>query len=299
MYRLAIAGSTERTTKVAQTLLEDQRFEITLIITPQPRKVGREQKLITNPTHQFAQDQDLPALLVDTKLDELAKQTIEQEFSDQPFDFLLVVDFGYLIPNWLLQLPKIAPLNIHPSALPGWRGSSPGQFVLLNGDQESAVTLMVMNDKMDQGPIITQLPFKVDQNWTQTEYYQHSFELICSKLGDLIEQFAKGHLKAKPQPKASPTPVASLLSKEDAFCDWQAIKQAMINGERATEIERACRAYYPWPKLWTKVLTSQGETRMIIHRCSLNDDNQLQLDEVQLAGKKITPYNEVKTAIKT
>jgi methionyl-tRNA formyltransferase len=68
---------------------------------------------------------------------------------------LLVVDFGYLIPTWLLQLPAIAPLNIHPSELPKWRGSSPGQFALLfknlgRETTQTAVTLMVMNEGLDQ-----------------------------------------------------------------------------------------------------------------------------------------------------
>lgn len=299
MYKIAVAGSTERTLQVAQTIAQDSRFQITYLITPSPKKVGRQQELVTNPVHQFAEKNELPTILVNTKIDQSVREQIEQANQAEPIDFLLVVDFGYLVPKWLLELPKTTPLNIHPSELPRWRGSSPGQFVLLHGDEQSAVTLMVMNEAMDEGPVIAQLPFTVDQSWTQVEYYQHSFDLICEQLGDLIDQFARGELKATPQPAESPTPTADRLSKEDSFRDWQLISKAMEIGEQAAEIERACRAYYPWPKLWTQVETNQGEKRLIIHRCHLNQNNHLELDQVQLEGKNIATWNEIKTALKT
>ncbi|OGJ37203.1 MAG: hypothetical protein A2383_03255 [Candidatus Pacebacteria bacterium RIFOXYB1_FULL_39_46] len=309
IYTLALAGSTERTLQVAQTLLADKRFKLKFIITPQPKPVGRQQTLIQNPVHQFAQENQLPIILIDRKLDQKVQLKIETDFAQQSIDFLLVVDFGYLIPQWLLKLPKVAPLNIHPSLLPRWRGSSPGQFVLLSGNPKSAVTLMIMSEKMDEGAIIAQLPFTVDQTWTQTEYYSHSFDLICKQLGDLIDQFAQNKIKAVPQPTDSPTPIAKRLTKQDSFYDWSVIKQAMESGQRADKIERACRAFYPWPKLWTKVMTNQGEKRLIIHRCHLSQGEQIEqatqskqtkqliLDQVQWEGKNITSWNEAKNSL--
>jgi len=298
-YTLALAGSTEKTLQVAQTLLTDPRFKFSLVITPQPKPIGRQKILTENPIHQFAKKNQLETVLIDRKIDQTTQKKIEANFAETPFDFLLVVDFGYLIPSWLLDLPKIAPLNIHPSLLPRWRGSSPGQFVLLNGDRESAITLMIMSEKMDEGPIIAQLAFKVDQTWTQTKYYQHSFNLICDKLGNLIDQFAKGKIKAIPQPISSPTPVAKRLTKQDAFCEWLKIKQAMKTGQQANQIERACRAYYPWPKLWTLIPTNKGEKRLIIHRCQLNQTGQLELMQVQLAGKTKTSWKKIQLILKT
>lgn len=296
-YTVALAGSTQRTAQVAETLWKDERFRVSLIVTPKPRPTGRKQILTQNPLHAFADKNSVPAILVDKKLDAGVRDSIEQQFSANPFDFLLIVDFGHLVPKWLLNLPKIAPLNIHPSLLPRWRGASPGQYVLLHGDTDSAVTLMVMNEAFDQGPLVAQLPFAVDPSWTQIEYYQYAFDLMCSKLGGLMEQFAKGELQARPQPKESPTVLADRLSKEDSFRDWTVIQQAMADGTLAAEIERACRAYYPWPKLWTKLPTSQGDKRMIIHRCSVSENNRLVLEQVQLEGKKITSWSEVKNTL--
>ncbi|MFH2118188.1 MAG: formyltransferase family protein [Candidatus Paceibacterota bacterium] len=316
IYSIALAGSTEKTLQIAQTLLADGRFKISLIITPQPKPIGRKQTLTKNPVHKFAQKNKLPIVLIDRKIDQDDQKKIEANFTKQAIDFLLVVDFGYLIPKWMLRLPKIAPLNVHPSLLPSWRGSSPGQFVLLGGDRSSAVALIVMSEKMDEGPILGQFTFGVDQAWTQTEYYQYSFDLICEKLGNLIYQFAEGKIRAIPQPDDSPTPLARRLTKQDSFYDWSIIKKAMKIGEQATEIERACRAFSPWPKLWTKVTTNQGEKRMIIHRCHLENlpidqadlpagqtylsDEQVSLlilDQVQLEGKNKTTWKKIKTNI--
>lgn len=297
MHTIAIAGSTQRTAQVARTLSNDPRFSVALIVTPQPREVGRKKVLTNNPLHQFAESDDIPTVLVDKKLDVEVREKIESHFQKTPFDFLLVVDFGFLVPKWLLELPKIAPLNIHPSLLPRWRGASPGQYVLLHGETESAVTLMIMNERMDEGPILAQLPFAVKPTWTQTEYYQHAFDLICEQLGNLIVQFAQGKITPQTQPAESPTVTADRLSKEVSFRDWAVIQEAMIAGTQAVELERACRAYSPWPKLWTLIPTAQGEKRLIIHRCSIDENGKLFLDEVQLEGKTKTSWSEVSSIV--
>lgn len=293
-YILALAGSTERTAQVARTLAGDPRFSVALIVTPQPRPVGRKKTLTANPLQKFAESSGIPTVLVDKKLNAEVRQQIEAHHAQKPLDFLLVVDFGFLVPKWLLELPKIAPLNIHPSLLPRWRGASPGQYVLLHGETESAVTLMIMNEALDEGPILAQLPFAVEPTWTQIGYYQHAFDLICQQLGDLIEQFALGNITPQPQPSESPTVIADRLSKGISFRDWAVIQEAMIAGTQAVELERACRAYFPWPKLWTNTPTAQGEKRLIIHRCHLNEVGKLVLDEVQLEGKTKTPWEEIK-----
>lgn len=297
MYTIAIAGSTQRTRQVARTLSTDPRFRVSLIITPSPREVGRKKVLTENPLHAFAKENALPTVLVGKKIDTDIREEIEAYFTKTPFDFLLVVDFGFLVPKWLLDLPKTAPLNIHPSLLPRWRGASPGQFVLLSGETNSAVTLMIMNERMDEGPILAQLQFTVEPTWTQVEYYQYAFDLICEKLGDLIEQFAQGKIKPQQQPPDSPTPVADRLSKESSFRDWAVIQEAMIAGTQAVELERACRAHFPWPKLWTRVPTARGEKRLIIHRCHLDEAGKLVLNEVQVEGKNPSDWKSVSSSL--
>lgn len=236
-YRIAFAGSSTHSQMIAATLAADERFEIPFSLCPAPAKVGRHQELRQSPLQVWSEEQGIPVFSVTEKIQ-------RQEYFDftqdkEAIDFLFVVDFGFYIPAWLLELPKIAPVNLHPSLLPAWRGSSPGQFALLFrdfqglqqgkilGGRQSGITLMVMSQSFDQGPIIFQLPFLIQDNWQQTEYYQFAFSLIAPQLPDLLANFAQGNLQALSQPLQSPTPTARRLSKEDSFVDWQMLKQLL------------------------------------------------------------------------
>jgi len=313
-YTVVVAGSTNRTRQCLEALLADERFSISWVLTPVPKPIGRKHIVSPNPVHQRAQDDGITSILVEKKIDESIKNQILETCAEKGTpDFLLVVDFGYLIPSWLLHVPTISPLNIHPSYLPRWRGSSPGQFVLLAGEKESAVTLMVMNAALDEGAIIKQLPFVVENGWTQAEYYHRSFELMGRQLAELMSQFAQQKLKPTDQPLATSTPIARRLSKDDSFISWQVIQQAMSSEAidptnlnqllqemllfSQTEkklnpiniIDQAVRAFSPWPQVWTVTPTDQGEKRMKILSCHI-DNNTLILDQIQIEGKQATPW---------
>ncbi len=326
-YRIAIAGSTTHTVRMATALQADPRFEVTYTISPAPKPVGRQQVLTANPLAEWARDSQLENLEVARRLDDPLRAII---IAAGEIDLLLVVDFGYLIPQWLLDWPKIAPLNIHPSALPKWRGSSPGQFALLfeglaDHDQHSAITLMVMSAGLDEGPIIAQLPFAIEPTWTQTEYYQHAFALLAPQLPDLLVTFAKDPSRLTPQPATSPTMVARRLNKADSYVPWPTLRQlqqgqfyetpksseasglllALLTNSQlcpnaATQIRlisNACRAFQPWPKLWTLLPTHKGEQRMQILSVTANAQ-QLQLEQVQIEGKSPCRFAECRNVVK-
>ncbi len=322
-YKIAIAGSTQNTIKMAEAIAADPRFEISFTLSPTPKLIGRKQILTKNPLHLWSEKKQLKTFLVDKKIE---KTMLEEFAAIGEIDFLLVVDFGYLIPKWLLTLPKIAPLNIHPSLLPKWRGSSPGQFCLLFQDlnefgHESAVTLMIMSEGMDEGPIIAQLPFEIEKKWTQVEYYEHAFELMGEKLADLIGDFATKKIQAQNQPAQSSTIAARRLSKDDSFMDWKNLKQLMA-GQKIDQAEilpnlfkddevkqffedktsqiklvsNASKAFSPWPSLWTLIPTNNGERRMKILDCHLEKEC-LVLDQVQIEGKNPSKWNESKNTL--
>lgn len=320
-FTIAVAGTSQHTLQCAQSLLNDPRFTISWILTPSPKPIGRKQIITKNPVHQFAQEHEIPTILVEKKIDkEIQAQIFEQS---TVVDFLLVVDFGYLIPQWLLDYPKIAPLNIHPSALPKYRGSSPGQFTLLFGESESAVTLMRMDKGLDTGNLINQYFFKVLNTWKSAEFYTHAFDLITTELPNAIAEYGsksenERHNFEKPQPETSPTPIARRLSREDGFLPWEFLHTLMVNSEPHTTeleqlsdllhfsfeksqswqktIEQATRAFSPWPGVWTIVPTVKGEKRMKILSVSIIENN-LQLDTVQLEGLQPTPFSQVKNQI--
>lgn len=302
---IAIAGTTERTLLCAQTIAEHPQLMVCWVLTPAPKPVNRDQTLTENPVHRWANSSQIPRVLIEKKIDEAVKKEVKT--LEKP-DFLLVVDFGYLVPPWLLELPTQLPLNIHPSALPKWRGSSPGQFVLLTGETTSAVSVIEMTPQFDQGPILWQTEFTVQPNWTQTEYYQHSFELVAQYLPQLILDLAAGQITPQPQPPQSPTPLAKQLSKQDSFVKWVEVKTAMSGKQPATAIkgvdlnsalhlERASRAYSPWPLLWTKIPTAKGPRRMQILKTHL-ENGQLALDTVKIEGLAAKPWPEIKNIVK-
>lgn len=323
-YSVALAGSTERAVVCAQALLDSENFELDWVLTPEPKRIGRDQKLRPNLVNQLATNLEIPALLVEEGLNQEIKLGIKT--LEKP-DFLLVVDFGYLVPEWLLEWPRQAALNVHPSALPAWRGSSPAQFVLFSGAKTSAVSLIKMTSQLDQGPVYWQQEFVVDPSWTQTEYYQVSFGLMAEKLASLMTQITQSELEPQPQPKNSPTPLARRLTKDDAFIDWQTLvtvrnrvtsssypkkirikkvgRQPLLQNlvaqtspkKQPALIEQAVRAFNPWPLVWTKIPTKKGPRRMQILTTQISSQNKLKLKTVKVAGLKKTPWNQVKNLV--
>ena len=269
------------------------------------------------PLHEFGVSHNIPVVTLVANSVTATKQEILKQ---SPVDFVLVVDFGYIVPNWLLELPALAPLNIHPSALPRWRGSSPGQYCLLHGDTHSAVTLMRMNSKLDEGPIIAIMPFLVDQNWNAEDYYTHSFTQMCAELPELLVAYAETR-QEYPQPLESPTEIAGKIEKAAAYIPWELIQKATqipnytLSEAEATTLspllQSALRAHHsfaecvvaatkalsPWPKVWTLVATAQGEKRMQLHTAQIKTTpagTVLVLERVQVEGKNPGGFSETK-----
>jgi len=311
-YNIAIAGSTNYTASCFKALSNDPRFNISWILTPPPKPVGRKKTITSTPLDIEAKKHNTKTFFVDKKIDQKLKEKINSYSANNQIDFLLVVDFGYFIPTWLLNLPTLAPINIHPSKLPSWRGSSPAQFNILFNNKESAVTMIIMNNKLDQGSIISQQNFKVKNDWTQKEYYDHAFNLVTKNLGNTILIYQQ----AEQQPLESPTFTARTLNKNDSFIEWKVLKEIISNKTSkavqlssalltkalehnqslAITLERASKAFNPWPSLWTIVPTKKGDRRMKLINLEIIND-KLVIDVVQLEGKQTTKYNEIKNII--
>ncbi len=328
LIHLAIAGSTDYAQKCAAALAQHPNFKIRWVLTPKPKPVGRQQKKIANPVHKWARKKSLKVFLTANKIDQALKQEILQytAFLDKSrqIDYLLVVDFGYFIPQWLRKLPQKTALNLHPSALPSWRGSSPAQFAILANDNQGAISLIELTAQLDAGPIIKQKKFPIKPDWTSQDYYQHSFQLAHNLLPDWILAFHNQELTPTPQPKKSPTIEAGEIQKEDAFIAWKILTNLMKNKQQnllklkkdlktdrllsqflnqldPTQwpqlIERASRALRPWPILWTKIPTKKGRRRMQILSCRVEENGALHLNKVKIAGQKTALWNQVKNIV--
>ncbi|PIR60072.1 MAG: hypothetical protein COU68_03105, partial [Candidatus Pacebacteria bacterium CG10_big_fil_rev_8_21_14_0_10_45_6] len=318
--KIALAGTTHRTAQCAEALQTSSDFSIAWVLTPEPKPIGRKKIITANPLQLFAESQSIPVISIKNRISSKVKTSV-LEYGD--IDLLLVVDFGYIVPEWLLDLPSIAPINIHPSELPKWRGSSPGQFVLLHGNKNSAITLIKMNSKLDQGPIIAALPFTVNPSWTAEDYYAQSFDLLCPQLASLILKYTNERLETE-QPQLSPTPTAEKIAKNDTFIPWDLILQStntpnmeinetqkaslspiLVEATKAHQnfaalIAAATRAFSPWPKVWTRIPTKQGEKRMQLHSVSVDTSAHgdiLSLEMVQIEGQSPAQFNQIRTSI--
>ena len=311
-YTIAVAGSTARTQQCLAILFGSKHYTIAYVITPEAKIVGRKKELKINPVQEFAQKNNIPVLTIEKKFTPELRAKIHQM---PAVDLLLVVDFGYFIPRWLLAVPSIAPLNIHPSKLPRWRGSSPAQYAILFGETHSAVTLMVMNEKLDEGPIITQIPFAVPATYDSPAYYARAFKLMCEALEKQLLAFCATR-SATPQPLVSPTPTAALLSTEASYVPWELLKLAergqnpsekqlalltepllsayRQHGSLARTLERASKAFVPWPSLWTTAVTKNGPKRMKLLSLELSEAEKLIIRTVQLEGKTPVAFEQVK-----
>jgi len=178
-----------------------------------------------------------------------------------------------------------------------------------------------MNSKLDQGPIVTALPFAVSKDWTASEYYKKSFEIVTAQLAEIISNFVEDK-NSTPQPLDSPTPTAQRILKDDAFIPWKLLPAATLGQEIAMEaveksklpellknafthhksmpklIDAATRAFSPWPQVWTKVMTPKGEKRLKVLSATLVSDEEtaqsrLLLERVQLEGKKPVLFEEI------
>lgn len=308
-WRVVACGSTERTLACLESVAADPRFTIVHVVTPPPRPVGRKQVLTPSPVQLWAEAQHVPVLNVDRSLREV-RDSLEALHADAPIDFLLVVDFGYLVPAWLLNMPLLGPINVHPSDLPAFRGSSPGTFALLYGLEHSAVCIMRMDVGLDTGPIIARLPFAVPPQATQTEYYQSAFSLVKQHLPDVLAQYAIDQ-RHQEQPSQSPTLEAARLTKDDGFLPYALLVQATSPATarqpvaadelqrhsstmqavlHATQpsvrewVDRMTRALLPWPGAWTVFPHTEQTARAKIVRVQWHDQ-LLESIELQIAGE--------------
>jgi methionyl-tRNA formyltransferase len=175
-------------------------------------------------------------------------------------DLLVVAAYGRILPNPILDLPRIAPLNVHASLLPRHRGAAPIEGAILAGDAETGVTIMRIVERMDAGPMYFQRKIPIESNDTQGTLKEKLAELGASATLEAIDLAARGALVETPQDEALATYTAQ-VEKKDAVIDWTS---------SAAQIERMTRAYDPWPVVRTRL----GGDEVLIWRAAVEDESQ-------------------------
>ncbi len=223
-------------------------YSIPLVVTLPDQLAGRGQKVQTSPVKALAQEWNIPIITPEKlakrngDIFELTnKEAYELIKKAQP-DILVLAFYGKILPKEILDLPRIAPINVHPSLLPKYRGPSPVQNAILNDDKTTGVTIMKMNEKMDEGDIYlkSRLPLKGDE--TAEKLSGELANMGKDLVHHVIHYLAVKKIKTRPQDQTKAT-YTKMIHKEDGKIDLN---------KPPTNLERMIRAYHPWPGVWTE-----------------------------------------------
>jgi methionyl-tRNA formyltransferase len=237
---VAFAGTPEFA-QVALAALEAAGFRIGLVLTQPDRPAGRGMKLQASPVKTFALAHGIPvaqprSLRLDGKYPDdarAARTTIE---ATKP-DVLIVAAYGLILPQWVLDLPRLGCLNIHASLLPRWRGAAPIHRATEAGDARTGITIMQMDAGLDTGDMLLEAPIDIAPADTTATLHDRLAPLGGRLIVEALELAACGGLTRTPQPAEGVT-YAHKIDKAEAAIDWR---------DAAPLIERRLRAFDPFP----------------------------------------------------
>ena len=212
-------------------------IEVVLVCTRPPRRAGRGKVLRPSPVAESAAELGIPTITPE-RLDADAAQAIR----DARPDVAIAVAYGRLVPQDILGIPEHGVLNLHPSLLPKHRGMSPVQTAILNGDEFTGTSIMLLDAGMDSGPVLSQSErVPISRVVEAAELSEHLFALGAGQMPRVVRAWCAGEIEPTPQDDSLATFTAK-LTKHDGALDWS---------EPAERILRANRAFQPWPGTYT------------------------------------------------
>jgi len=230
--RIVFAGTPDFSVAPLEALVASPH-EVVAVYTQPDRPAGRGRKLVPGPVKQKAQDFGIPVIQPTSFREEGA---IDGLATLQP-DLMVVVAYGLLLPESVLEIPRLGCINIHASLLPRWRGAAPIQRAILAGDSHSGVSIMQMDAGLDTGPVWLEREIALATNETGGSLHDKLAALGADALMEALPLIIAGDHRPVPQPQEGVC-YAHKLSKEEARIDWK---------EPARQIERLVRAFNPWP----------------------------------------------------
>lgn len=231
-------------------------FPIAGVITKPDEPAGRRQKLTPPPVK-------IAALKLG--LDVYQPKYLKQpEIKEIPVaDLFIIAAYGAIIPSDVLAIPSRGALNVHPSLLPRWRGPSPVQYTILHGDKEAGVTIMLLDERMDHGPILAHSEWHIANS---RPVYPELHDTLATRgaelLVEIIPKYVRGEVIPVPQDDMKAT-YSKLLKKKDGRIDWN---------KPAEYLERMIRAFTPWPGSWTMWPSGEQIYRVRIERADIDPE---------------------------
>ena len=244
--RIAFAGTPQFALPALRALL-GSRHRVVGVLTQPDRPAGRGRELRASPIKLLAQEAHLP-LAQPATLKTPEGRAIIHEWSP---DLLVVVAYGLILPQAVLDRPRLGCLNIHGSLLPRWRGAAPIQRAILAGDAETGVCIMQLEAGRDTGPVLLERRHPIGMHDTAGDLHDALSELGAAALLEAIAALTSGTVVMRPQPAEGVT-YAAKLEKSEAGLDWS---------RNVTLLDRQVRAFNPWPMAETQFA---GETLRVL-----------------------------------
>lgn len=212
----------------------EQRTDLRGVVTQPDRPAGRGQKLRPTPVKAAALELGVPVFEPDSL------RAFARERAAERYDLFVLASYGKILPQALLDVPKLGSFNVHPSLLPKYRGATPIQTALLHGDEETGVTIMLMDAGMDTGEIVLQERTPISPDERYGELHDRLAAFGAQALSHALDLAKSGHIPHHPQ---SGTPsVTRPLRKDDLAVDWSWPSQRIVNAVRAFAPAPAARA---------------------------------------------------------
>ena len=285
--RIVFIGTGEIGAPTLRALLNSEH-EVAAVVTQPDKPVGREQRIEPPPIKKEIATTGIPILQPPRIKD---PQAIEEVRRLTP-DVIVVAAYGQILPREVLEIPRLACLNLHASLLPRWRGAAPIQAAIAAGDSETGITVMYMAEGLDTGDILLQRSVEILPNDTGGSLHDRLAQVAPEALLECLQLVAAANAPRIPQDNAFAT-YAPKLKREHGQIDWS---------ESAEAIERKVRAYNPWPGAFMKVdgqnlkvfsasvVDLNGEPGEILRSDKdliiATGKGALSLTEVQLEGKR-------------
>jgi methionyl-tRNA formyltransferase len=240
--RIIFAGTPDFAARHLQALL-DSEHQVIAVYTQPDRPAGRGQQLQASPVKQLALQHDIPVFQPKS----LKKAPAQQQLAALDADLVVVVAYGLILPQVVLDTPKLGCINVHGSLLPRWRGAAPIQRALWAGDTETGVTIMQMDAGLDTGAMLSIASLPIEATDTSSTLYDKLAVVGPQALVEALQDLPALQAKAQPQ-QDSAANYAEKLSKEEAQLDFN---------KAAVALEREIRAFNPWPVSYLQLGTQQ------------------------------------------
>ena len=230
---ILFAGTPKSSANILQTLINDDDFNIVGVLT-QPDKTGkRGNQLLESEVSVLAKQHDIPLY----KPIDLKKDSTLNKIKLIKADYLIVIAYGKILPDWLIDIPKICSINVHFSLLPKYRGASPIQSALLNGDKKTGITYMKISSELDAGDILSSYEIDIKDSDNKLILEENLTSLCMNNISEVLNNISNNKISFKAQDNTRAT-----------YCKKITKKDSLINfNDESKNIINKFRAYFMWP----------------------------------------------------